>query len=110
MFNEAQNADVTKVALDTVFFQEFSEDQEQPGIATALTADLFKPVETEHSAYIGEVNKPVGLFSKVGEAVAIPLGTPRVTNKYTITVNKFAQRIVITKELFDDNIKKYALA
>ena len=104
MFTEAQNLDVVKTALDTVFFDEFAYDEATPGIATALTADLFKPVSTTHAQYIGEVNKPVGLFSQIGEVQQVPLGTPQVTNKYTISVLDFAQKIVPSKDFFDDNM------
>lgn len=104
MFTEAQNASVVKTALDTVFFQEFAYEDTVPGIAQATTGDLFKVVATEHAAYIGQINKPVGLFSQIGETQAVPAGTPSVTNTYTISVLDFAQKIVLSKDLFDDNM------
>lgn len=104
MFTEAQNAAITKTALDTVFFQEFAYEDTTPGIAQATTGDLFKVVQTQHSAYIGQINKPVGLFSQIGEVQAVPAGTPQVTNTYTISVLDFAQKVVLSKDLFDDNM------
>ena len=104
MFTESQNFDIVRTALDTVFFQEFSYDMEEPGIATAGSGDLFKVVQTEHQAYIGSINKPVGLFDIVGEVQQVPSDTPKVANKYTIPVLDFAKRIVISKDLFDDNM------
>ncbi len=96
--------DIVRTALDTVFFQEFSYDSQEPGIATANSGELFKVVQTDHQAYIGEVNKPVGLFDIIGEVQQVPTDTPRVANKYTIPVLDFAKRIVISKDLFDDNM------
>lgn len=104
MFTEAQNANITKTALDTVFFQEFAYDSTFPGIAQATTGDLFHVKETTHSAYIGQVNKPVGLFSLIGETQAVPAGVPQVTNTYTIQVGDYGQRIVLSKNMFDDNM------
>lgn len=104
MFTEAQNTSIVRTALDTVFFQEFSYDMEEPGIATANTGELFKVVNTEHQAYIGQVNKPVGLFTLIGETQAVPTGVPKVANTYTIVVGDYAQRIVLSKDLFDDNM------
>lgn len=104
MFTEAQNANIVKTALDTVFFQEFAYEDTYPGIAQATTGDLFKVVQTTHAAYIGQVNKPVGLFTQIGETQAVPAGTPQVTNTYTISVLDFAQKIVLSKDLFDDNM------
>jgi len=104
MFLESQNFDIVRTALDTVFFQEFSYDMEEPGIATANTGDLFKVIRTEQQAYIGSINKPVGLFDVVGEVQSVPVDTPKVANKYTIPVLDYAKKIVISKDLFDDNM------
>jgi phage major head subunit gpT-like protein len=104
LFTENQNFDIVRTALDTVFFQEFSYDSEEPGIATAGTGDLFKVVQTDRQAYIGSVNKPVGLFDVIGEVQQVPTETPIVANKYTIPVLDFAKRIIISKDLFDDNM------
>lgn len=44
------------------------------------------------------------MFSQIGETQAVPAGTPQVTNTYTISVLDFAQKIVLSKDLFDDNL------
>ncbi len=75
-----------------------------PGIATAKTGELFKVINTEHSAYIQEVFKGSGLFPVVGEIQAVPVTTPHVTNKQTILIQDFANSLPISKDLFDDNM------
>lgn len=104
MFNEAENFAIVQTELDTVFFQQFQYDASQPGIATANSGDLFKPLTTEHAAYIGQINKGVGLFDIIGETQTVPLDTPAVRNKYTIYIKDFAKGIEISKDLFDDNM------
>lgn len=104
MFNEAENFAIVQTELDTVFFQAFEYDAGSPGIATANTGMIFKPVTTEHAAYIGEINKGTGLWKNVSETQNIPESTPSVRNKYTILVNDFADGIYISKDLFDDNM------
>ena len=54
MFTEAQNFAIVQTELDTVFFQTFQYDSSTPGIATASTATIFKPVSTTHAAYFEE--------------------------------------------------------
>lgn len=104
MFTEAENFAIVQTELDTVFFQQFQYDASQPGIATASSGDLFKPLSTTHAAYIGEINKAVGLFDIIGETQTVPLDTPAVRNKYTIYIKDFAKGIEISKDLFDDNM------
>lgn len=104
MFNEAENFAIVQTELDTVFFQNFEYDSGAPGIATANTGRIFKPVETTHAAYIGEVNKGTGLWKKSTETQTIPLSTPAVRNKYTILVQDFVDGIELSKDLFDDNM------
>ena len=104
MFNEAQNFAIVQTELDTVYFQEFEYDSTTPGIATANTGVIFKPLTIDRAAYIGEVNKATGLYSIIGETQTVPLGTPHVTNKYTILIKDFAEGIEISKDLYDDNM------
>lgn len=104
MFTEAENFSIVQTELDTVFFQQFQYDASQPGIATATTGNLFKPLTTTHAAYIGQINKAVGLFDIIGETQTVPLDTPAVRNKYTIYIKDFAKGIEISKDLFDDNM------
>lgn len=104
MFTEAQNFSIVQTELDTVFFQQFQYDASQPGIATANTGSIFKPLTTDHAAYIGQINKATGFFSIIGETQTVPLSTPAVRNKYTILIKDFADSIEISKDLFDDNM------
>ncbi len=106
MFTEAQNFAIVQTELDIVFFQQFEYDSSTPGIATANTGVIFKPVTTEHAAYIGEINKATGLWNKVSEVQTVPTSNPAVRNKYTIYVQDFADSIEISKDLFDDNMHK----
>lgn len=104
MFNEAANLAITRTELDAVFFQNFEYDTNYPGVATANTGAIFKPIQTEHSAWIQSINKGSGYFSAIGETQSVPLSTPRVTNKQTNLIQDYAQAIEISKDLFDDNM------
>jgi hypothetical protein len=90
--------------LDKVFFQRFDYDEKFPGVAHATTAEIFKPQETTHAAWIQSINKGSGLFPAIGESATVPLSTPHVTNKQTTQVLTFAQGIDISKQLFDRDI------
>jgi hypothetical protein len=87
-----------------VFFQQFDYDESFPGVAHATTAEIFKPQETTHAAWIQSINKGSGLFPAIGETATVPLSTPHVTNKQTTLIQTFAQGIDISKQLFDDNM------
>ena len=104
MFTEQQNFAIVQTELDSVFYQEFEYDASFPSIATANTAELFKPLQTTHAAYIEEIFKGVGLFPTIGETQTVPAGTPHVTNKLTTLIKDFAQAIPLSKNLFDDNM------
>ena len=104
-FTEAQNFSIVQTELDKVFFQVF-DGEDFPGTAHATTAEIFRPQETTHAAWIQSVNKGSGLFPAIGEGVTIPLSTPHVTNKQTTQVLTYAQGINISKQLFDDNMHK----
>lgn len=104
MFTEAQNFSIVQTELDKVFFQSFDYNESFPGVAHATTAEIFKPQETTHAAWIQSVNKGSGLFPAIGETSTVPLSTPKVTNKQTTQILTFAQGIDISKQLFDDNM------
>ncbi len=104
MFTEAQNFSIVQTELDRVFFQAFDFNETFPGVARATTAEIFKPQETTHAAWIQSVNKGSGLFPAIGETQTVPLSTPHVTNKQTTALVTFAQGIDISKQLFDDNM------
>ena len=98
------NFSIVQTELDKVFFQQFDYDETMPGVAHATTAEIFKPQETTHAAWIQSINKGSGLYPAVGETAAVPLATPSVTNKQTTKILTFAQGIDISKQLFDDNM------
>jgi hypothetical protein len=104
MFTEAQNFSIVQTELDAVFFPKFDLNDTFPGVARATTAEIFKPINTTHAAWIQSINKGSGLFPSIAEAATVPLATPRVTNKQTTLINTYAQGISITKQLFDDNM------
>lgn len=104
MFTEAQNFSIVQTELDKVFFQAFDYNESFPGVAHATTAEIFKPQETTHAAWIQSINKGSGLFPAIGETATVPLSTPQVTNKQTTQILTFAQGIDISKQLFDDNM------
>lgn len=104
MFTEAQNFAVVQTELDTVFYQNFEYDTAYPSIATANTGVLFKPLETDHAAYIEEIYKGSPLFPIISEVQTVPTSVPQVTNKLTTFILDFAQGIEISKNLFDDNM------
>jgi hypothetical protein len=103
MWTEAQDLNIVRTALDTVFFQEFEYDSSDPMIATAQDGELFKVIDIDRQAYIGETNAPVGLFAVIGEVASVPADIPVTKTKYTVPVLDFAKKIVISKDLFDDN-------
>ena len=103
MFTEAQNFAIVQTELDSVFYQNFDYGS-FPGQATANTGELFKPLQTEHAAYIEEIYKGSGLFPVIGETANVPLSTPKVANKLTTYIKDFAQGIELSKNLFDDNM------
>lgn len=103
-FTEADNLAITRTELDEVFYQSLSQRSNFPGYASVENGKLFKVTNTEHSALIGEVFKPTGMWGQIGEIDPIPEESPRVSNKYVIPVLDFADSINISKNLFDDNM------
>ena len=104
MFTENQNFAIVQTELDTVFFQNFEAGVPHPSWADANTAAIFKPLQTEHAAYIEEIFKGSGLFSVTGETGTVPETTPIVANKLTTYITDYTNRISISKNLFDDNL------
>lgn len=104
MFTEADNLAITRTELDSVFFQEFETEGTDWGHATAENGKLFRKVSTTHSAYIHQVNMGTGKWSAIGETETVPSDTPKAGYKNTVLVSDFAQKILISKNLFDDNM------
>lgn len=103
MFTEAQNFSLVQTELDEVFRQNY-EASLPPSYATAMTAEVFKVTDTTHAAYIGNIHKGPGLFSKIGEVQAVPSYAAKVANKWTVTISDFAEGIEVSKNLFDDDL------
>ena len=103
MFTEAQNFSLVQTELDEVFAQSY-EMSTPPGLADAMTSDIFRVTNTSHAAYIGTIHKGPGLFSKIGEVQNVPSYTAKVGNKWTVTISDWANGIEISKNLFDDDL------
>lgn len=104
MFTEAQNTAIVKTELDRVFFQNFQYSNTNPGIATAGTGAIFKPMQIQTAAYVENIYKGPGLFDQIGETQTVPSSVPQTTNKLTTYVKDFAKGIELSKDLFDDNM------
>ena len=104
MFTEAQALSLAQTELDEVFRQNY-EASLPPSYATAMTSDVFKVTNTTHAAYIGNIHKGPGLFSKIGEVQAVPSYSARPANKWTVSIADFAEGIEISKNLFDDDMQ-----
>ena len=100
----ALSPSVVKTELDAIFVQEY-EYPVGPGIATALTPQIFKQESISNAAHIEAVLSGGGGFWDIkGEEEPVALGSPRVTNKVTYTALTFAKGLQIPKEFFDDNM------
>lgn len=105
MFTEQQNLEIVRTELDAVFFQKFDMLQGTDfSVAHATTAELFKPSETTHAAYVEEVYKGINLYQNIGETSIVPLTTPSVRNKVSTFVGDYANSVELSKNLFDDNL------
>lgn len=101
MITSAQNFAAVQTELDGIFYQEFGYNAGTPSIATANTAEIFKPLTTEHAAYIQEIFKGSQLFDSIGEIGNVPESTPGIANKQTIYIKDFAKGVTIPKNFFD---------
>jgi hypothetical protein len=105
MFTEADNLAITRTELDSVFFQTFETSGAGAwGVASAENGKLFRQVSTTHSAYIHNVNMGSGKWSAIGETEIVPSDTPKTGYKNTVLVSDYGQKILISKNLFDDNM------
>jgi phage major head subunit gpT-like protein len=73
-------------------------------LATAQTAELFKPMQFDRQAYIEQVYAGANLYPQIGEVQAVPMNTPAVANKLTTVVKDYALSVELSKDLFDDNL------
>lgn len=96
------NPNVTKTALDAVFFQEFDYPN-NPGEATAEDALVFMQDTIDRAAVITEQYKGPGYFTERAEEEDVSSATPRSANQKTSNVINFARSVDISKNFFDDD-------
>lgn len=96
------NANVTKTALDKVFYQKFSR---VPGPQFAFAGDemVFQQDSTDRSAVIMENFKGVGLWEETPEQAEYKGDTPLVSDQITFTVAKYSKKFHITEEMIEDD-------
>lgn len=104
MWTEQQNFAIVQTELDSVFYQEFNYDDNNPVMTTCKNDAIFKQMTIDRAAYIEEVYKGVPLFSVTGETQTVPLTVPKVANKLTTYIKDFTEGIELSKDLFDDNM------
>lgn len=104
MFTEGQNLAIVRTELDYVFYQEFNYDDNNPVMARATNAMIFRQESIDRAQWIGETFSGVGLYPKIGETQTVPSSVPIVTNKQTTSIADFAQKVELSKDLFDDNM------
>lgn len=96
------NANVTKTALDTVFFQRFAA-KPGPHLTSAQDNMVFQQDSTDRAAVILEVFKGVGLWEDTPEQAEYKGDTPLVTDQITFTVAKYTKKFHITEEMIEDD-------
>jgi hypothetical protein len=96
------NANVTKTALDKVFFQKYGRT---PGPQFAFAGDemVFQQESTDRSAVIIENFKGVGLWEETPEQAEYKGDTPLVNDQITFTVSKFSKKFHISEEMVEDD-------
>ena len=107
MFTEAlTGGSLSQTELDEVFRQNY-EASEPPSVATAFSAEVFKPMNITHAAWIGKVHRGPGFFTKTGEVGTVAAYQATVANKYTILISDWTESIDISKNLYDDRPKGF---
>lgn len=96
------NANVTKTALDKVFYQKFART---PGPQFAYADDglVFQQDSTDRGAVIIENFKGVGLWENTPEQAEYRGDTPQVTDQITFSVARFTKKFHITEEMVEDD-------
>lgn len=96
------NPNVTKTALDKVFFQRFSA---VPGPQLAFAGDemVFQQDSTDRAAVIMENFKGVGLWSNTPEQAEYQGDTPLVNDQITFSVARYTKKFHITEEMMEDD-------
>ncbi len=96
------NPNVTKTALDKVFFQRYSA-QPGPQFTHAKDESVFQQDRTDRAAVIMEVFKGVGLWSESSEQAEYAGDTPLVNDQITYSVARFTKKFHITEEMMEDD-------
>lgn len=96
------NANVTKTALDKVFFQKYART---PGPQLAFAGDemVFQQDSADRAAVIIENFKGVGLWEETPEEAEYKGDSPLVNDQITFTVAKFTKKFHITEEMIEDD-------
>lgn len=96
------NPNVTKTALDKVFFQKYGA---QPGPQFTHAGDdmVFQQDRTDRAAVIMEVFKGVGLWSDTPEQGEYAGDTPLVNDQITFSVARYTKKFHITEEMMEDD-------
>lgn len=103
MFTSAQQLAIVRTEIDTVFFEKFTTNDLPSGFVDC-TFPIFNQITTDKGFQISMVNRGVDYFAATDETQSIKTATPRVSNKVTTQVVTFTQSIIVSKQLFDDNM------
>lgn len=93
---------VTKTALDSVFFQRYAPTP-GPQFTNARDGMVFQQDSTDRAAVIMEVFKGVGLWEDTPEQAEYKGDTPLVNDQITFTVAKFTKKFHISEEMIEDD-------
>lgn len=96
------NPNVTKTALDKVFFQKYNRT---PGPQFAFAGDemVFQQENADRAAVIIENFKGVGMWEDTPEQGEYRGDTPLVSDQITFTVAKFSKKFHISEEMIEDD-------
>ena len=97
------NANVTKTALDRVFFQRYAAEP-GPQFCNARTEAIFQQDSTDRAAVIMEVFKGVGLWEDTPEQGEYKGDTPMVNDQITFSVVRYTKKFPITEEMLEDDL------
>ncbi len=96
------NPNVTKTALDKVFYQKYSA-KAGPQLTYAADGAVFQQDSSDRAAVIMEVFKGVGLWESTPEQADYKGDTPLVNDQITFTVGKFTKKFNISEEMLEDD-------
>jgi len=97
------NPNVTKTALDKVFYQKFAQ-KPGPQFTSSADNDVFQQDTSDRAAVIMEVFKGVGLWEDTAEQAEYKGDTPLVTDQITFTHSRYTKKFNITEEMMEDDL------